>query len=98
MNIKPKYYDGIKLKKGKYHIKVSKKGYSTVKKWINLEKDESFTAKLEKKNSPSYINMSYKERKNYKTCIDGRYPTLCNHSWLTSSQAKKVRAAERRAK
>jgi len=30
MNIKPKYYDGIKLKKGKYDIKVSKKSYQTM--------------------------------------------------------------------
>ena len=31
-NIKPKYYDGIKLKKGKYSIKVSKNGYITQKR------------------------------------------------------------------
>ncbi len=46
MNIKPKYYDGIKLKKGKYHIKVSKKGYKTVEKWIKLIEDKHLTIKL----------------------------------------------------
>ena len=49
MNIKPKYYDGIKLKKGKYHMRVSKKGYTTVKQWIVLKKDEYFTITLNKK-------------------------------------------------
>ena len=57
MNIKPKYYDGIKLKKGKYDIRVSKKGYQTVRTWINLQKDEYFTVTLKKKQS-SYSNTS----------------------------------------
>jgi len=48
MNIKPKYYDGIKLKNGKYDIRVSKKGYKTVRAWIELNKDEYFTVTLQK--------------------------------------------------
>lgn len=48
MNIKPKYYDGIKLKQGKYYIEVSKRGYKTITKWINLNKDRNLNIKLDK--------------------------------------------------
>jgi hypothetical protein len=50
MNITPKYYDGIKLEKGKYHIIVDKQGYETIDQWITLEKDEYFKAELNPKN------------------------------------------------
>ena len=46
LNIKPKYQDGIKLKKGKYHIEVSQSGYKTVKKWVTLSKDSVFNISL----------------------------------------------------
>ena len=50
LNIKPKYKNGIKLKKGKYHVEVSKKGYSTVNKWIEIkDKNIKFKVKLKKK-------------------------------------------------
>ena len=48
MNIKPKYKDGILLKKGRYHIKVDKKGYSRINQWVELSKNEYFTAELKK--------------------------------------------------
>ena len=46
LNIKPKYKNGIKLKKGKYHIEVSQKGYKTEKKWVTLSKDSVFNLSL----------------------------------------------------
>jgi len=46
LNIKPKYKDGIRLNKGSYHIEISKKGYKTIKKWVSLDKDMTYTAKL----------------------------------------------------
>ncbi len=58
MNIKPKYYDGIKLKKGRYDVKISKKGYGIKRGWIKLEKDEIFTAKLQKKHTSIYQSSS----------------------------------------
>ena len=48
LNIKPKYYDGMKLKTGKYHIEVSKKGYETIDKWISLKENENFNFELKK--------------------------------------------------
>jgi len=48
MNIKPKYYNGIKLKKGKYHIVITKKGYEKIDKWIYLDKDTFLTFTLKK--------------------------------------------------
>ena len=48
MNIKPKYKNGIVLKKGRYHIRVDKKGYSRIDQWVELNKNEYFTAELKK--------------------------------------------------
>ena len=39
-NIKPRYYDGIKLKKGMYKIRVTKRGYAT--KWFKVNLDDDF--------------------------------------------------------
>ncbi len=39
MNIRPKYHDGILLKKGRYRIVVDKKGYRRYDRWIKLSGD-----------------------------------------------------------
>jgi len=36
LNIRPVFHQGIRLKFGKYHIEVSKKGYFTTKLWIKI--------------------------------------------------------------
>lgn len=46
LNIKPRYYDGIKLKEGNYHIEISHDGYRTMKKWIKLDSDSSLSFSL----------------------------------------------------
>lgn len=40
LNIKPKYEDGIILRKGKYHIEVSAKGYVKISKWVELKEGQ----------------------------------------------------------
>ncbi len=47
-NIKPKYYDGIKLKKGTYNIKVKRDGYLTKEGSIELSRSENINIVLEK--------------------------------------------------
>ena len=48
LNIKPKYYDGIRLKPGNYHIEVSKHGYKKFKQWVTLGKaNKSLNVKLD---------------------------------------------------
>ncbi|MCP4625680.1 MAG: formylglycine-generating enzyme family protein [bacterium] len=37
LNIVPKYRHGMELEAGSYHIEVSKQGFATVKKWVNLK-------------------------------------------------------------
>ncbi len=37
LNIKPVYMPGIELNHGDYHLEVSRKGYTTVRKWINVK-------------------------------------------------------------
>ena len=54
MNIVPKYHDRMKLKKGIYKIKISKSGYITKYKNINLKKDIILSIKLNKE-SKNYI-------------------------------------------
>lgn len=48
LNIKPKYYDGIWLSPGKYHIEISKPGYRTYRQWVEIGNDTALEIKLEK--------------------------------------------------
>nr|WP_239482281.1 peptidoglycan-binding protein [Pseudomonas insulae] len=45
----------------------------------------------------TYSNEASIDKDNYKKCIDGRYPSLCDHTLLTQSEAARVDAAERKA-
>ncbi len=47
-NIKPRYYDGIRLKKGSYNIKVKRDGYITKEGTIELINDLSLDISLQK--------------------------------------------------
>ena len=57
MNIKPKYYDGIMLKKGKYNIRVAKYGYETQENTVNPFEYSTYNVILKKKKT-SYSNTS----------------------------------------
>jgi formylglycine-generating enzyme required for sulfatase activity len=50
LNIKPRFYQGIELKPGKYLVEVSAPGHQTHKKWINLDagEDRTIDARLRK--------------------------------------------------
>ena len=47
MNIKPVYEDGIELNEGKYDIEVTKPGYLTYRKWVNVDKKTILTIELD---------------------------------------------------
>jgi len=49
MNIKPKYHDGITLKKGRYTIRVSKPGYITSEYYVDVNNESYYTLSLDKK-------------------------------------------------
>ena len=70
LNIKPKYKDGIWLKRGKYHIEVSAKKYITHKEWINLQKDTNLTIALKQKKDISMGFIHWRETDGLKY-IDG---------------------------
>ncbi|SLM27492.1 conserved hypothetical protein [Desulfamplus magnetovallimortis] len=53
MNIKPKYYSGIELVPGKYHIEVSRAGYRTRYQWKNIEPGQELVVSLELEKLPS---------------------------------------------
>lgn len=67
LNIRPKFYQGIKLEPGKYHIEVSATGYSTKKKWIIMPVDgsqrESFKLKKNQKAEWTETNKHLNEKK-----------------------------------
>ncbi len=61
MNIKPKYYDGIQLKKGRYNVRVSKPGYITGDYYIDVYQDTVTTPiTLKKKSSSGNGDKNYK--------------------------------------
>jgi hypothetical protein len=57
-NISKSYYDGIKLKKGRYNIRVSKDGYITKSGYIDLKSDTNIAITLDKEPiaTTSYIS------------------------------------------
>ena len=61
LNIKPKFYDGIQLKKDKkYHLRIDKRGYSSINKWFTLNEDKELNFTLEKKKETSKNTNNYK--------------------------------------
>jgi tetratricopeptide (TPR) repeat protein len=46
LNIKPRYFQGIELAPGHYHIEVSHNGYKTKKLWSRLDIDETRTLSI----------------------------------------------------
>ncbi|OCC14195.1 Polysaccharide deacetylase, caspase activity [Dissulfuribacter thermophilus] len=67
LNIKPKYRPGMELSPGRYHIEVSRSGYKTVSRWIDLGAgdDMDIEIRLERRSSaPSAGSKVY---------IDGGY-------------------------
>ena len=48
LNIRPKFRDGIALKRGRYHIEVSKPGYRTYKRWHKLNDHTTLEIALKK--------------------------------------------------
>jgi hypothetical protein len=66
LNIKPKYYDGMKLKEENYRIEISHDGYKTVKKWIKLNHNTVLDFKLEENQEQSYQkSINNKENDHY---------------------------------
>lgn len=58
MNIRPKYTQGIKLESGKYHVNISKKGYYTVDKWVEItDGNLNITETLKKKKKTAEVSI-----------------------------------------
>ncbi|WP_051249761.1 hypothetical protein [Maridesulfovibrio zosterae] len=82
MNIKPRYYDGIKLKKGTYHIRVSAAGYETQDKFEKVRYGESLSVYFDLK--------SFKATPARQVYRDGNYKNSNNEWLLDNSPAKSV--------
>ena len=46
LNIKPKFFQGMTLKPGKYHLSVSSVGYATIKGWVVIKNGEDLRSKV----------------------------------------------------
>jgi hypothetical protein len=100
LNIKPKYRDNIFLKRGKYLIEVSKKGYKTYKKWINLQSNKNLHVNLKKREESKFAYngiVSWRENrvedrfKKYSTytLMDSLKISVANNKvWLDSKFSK----------
>ena len=53
LNIGPKFYQGMALKPGRYHVEVSRQGYETKKTWIRLEAGEDQRIEVGLEQSPA---------------------------------------------
>jgi len=56
LNIKPKFYQGIVLKSGSYHIEVSADGYKMKKIWIKIKPKEDKSLKISLKKLPHLLS------------------------------------------
>jgi serine/threonine-protein kinase PpkA len=54
LNIKPRYHKGIQLTPGRYHIKVSKSGYQSERRWIDLSTQDTVIGITLKKSAPKF--------------------------------------------
>lgn len=72
LNIKPKYRDGMWLKRGKYHIEVSAKKHATYKRWIKLTEDTSLAIVLKRQKNVSVGTVIWSSQVGAKY-IDGLY-------------------------
>ena len=62
LNIKPTYYDGLRLKPGNYHVEVSKSGYQQSRQWVTLgDVDKTINVRLEKPPAPEPVIKSSHE-------------------------------------
>lgn len=69
MNIKPKFKQGIILKRGKYEIEISAKGYKTRKEWITLKRNAKYEVKLDL-DIEYYMKLCTDKQKTIKKCSD----------------------------
>jgi len=62
LNIKPKFHQNIRLKKGKYKIEVSEKRYKTIITWIEIKnKNLKVKIKLKKQKVETNVSKLFKE-------------------------------------
>jgi len=61
VNIKPRYVEGMLLKVGNYHLKISKVGYKTTDKWITLDNSDAFVFTLQKQRR-KIVTHTFKDR------------------------------------
>jgi WD40 repeat protein len=71
MNIKSRYYDGIRLAPGKYDILVKHKGYKSYREWVNVDYDVIVKVIL-KKESEAYMARSFDPNSATSEAVAGR--------------------------
>jgi hypothetical protein len=83
LNIRPKFYQGIELKPGRYHVEASKRGYQTKKMWLNLSagEDKKVAVNLEQFQASIQPTPTYTRRPSTSSNVikrDGVYVAYAN--------------------
>lgn len=93
LNIRPKFYQGMALEPGSYHVEVSRHGYKTNKTWIRLEagKDQKIEVGLEQLNETAKKNIiqSKSERKKRYTVLLFEDFSDNNFKWPVGSKKER---------
>ncbi len=57
LNIAPKFYQGMELDPGSYHVEISKKGYRKQKRWVGLEagEDKRVEIRMEQSQASNFL-------------------------------------------
>lgn len=96
LNIKPKFYQGIILKPGRYHVEVSADGYEMEKVWIKVEpgKDKKLQISLKKltqllakdPNELIIIGNAFVEKGEFKKAIEAYKQAISNFRLIAHFQ------------
>lgn len=68
LNIKPKFYQGIELKSGRYHVEVSAEGYETKKMWVALDTGEDKRVTLHLRKIVDKLDATSEYRSKIESC------------------------------
>ncbi len=81
LNITPKFYQGIELDPGRYHLEVSAGGYETQQQWIQLDEgeDENIGIRLKK------VAATVRKGKNFSNSMGMKFKYIKSGSFMMGS-------------
>lgn len=84
LNIKPKFFQGIPLEPGRYHIEISLNGYRTRKTWIKIEPQKNKNLRITLKKKENAYRKNYLRLLYPKTWLLCRFPPVASLERFTT--------------